>query len=192
MTNHKKEKVFKNSTEHQLQLQYLIHPNDIAPFKSAMKSHLRGHSDRYEATYRVQHNNGKWYWVHDTGRVIARDPINQKPLQMVGIRRDIQHEKSNQERLRLAASVLEQAEQGIFILDEDLRYIDVNPFFERLAGFEAVQINGKHLFDIVANYKSHQRTTHNQIIGQLLKKVNTTVNLMKSSCQAKSCVFGCI
>lgn len=157
-----------------------------------MKSHLRGHSDRYEATYRVQHNNGKWYWVHDTGRVIARDPINQKPLQMVGIRRDIQHEKSNQERLRLAASVLEQAEQGIFILDEDLRYIDVNPFFERLAGFEAVQINGKHLFDIVANYKSHQRTTHNQIIGQLLKKVNTTVNLMKSSCQAKSCVFGCI
>ena len=170
LTNHKKEKVFKNSTEHQLQLQYLIHPNDIAPFKSAMKSHLRGHSDRYEATYRVQHNNGKWYWVHDTGRVIARDPINQKPLQMVGIRRDIQHEKSNQERLRLAASVLEQAEQGIFILDEDLRYIDVNPFFERLAGFEAVQINGKHLFDIVANYKSHQRTTHNQIIGQLLKK----------------------
>ena len=170
LTNHKQEKVLKNSTEHQLQLQCLIHPNDIALFKSAMKIHLRGHSDRYEATYRVQHNNGKWYWVHDTGRVIARDPINQKPLQMVGIRRDIQHEKSNQERLRLAASVLEQAEQGIFILDEDLRYIDVNPFFERLAGFEAVQINGKHLFDIVANYKSHQRTTHNQIIGQLLKK----------------------
>ena len=78
LTNHKQEKVLKNSTEHQLQLQYLIHPNDIAPFKSAMKSHLRGHSDRYEATYRVQHNNGKWYWVHDTGRVIARDQINQK------------------------------------------------------------------------------------------------------------------
>ncbi|OTG59865.1 MULTISPECIES: bifunctional diguanylate cyclase/phosphodiesterase [unclassified Acinetobacter] len=170
LTNHKQEKVVKNSTEHQNQLQFLIHPDDITLFKSSMKSHLRGHSDRYEATYRVQHNNGKWYWVHDTGRVISRDPMTQKPLQMVGIRRDIQHEKSNQERLRLAASVLEQAEQGIFILDEDLRYIDVNPFFERLTGFNAAHINGKHLFDIVANYKSHQRTTHNQIIAQLLKK----------------------
>lgn len=170
LTNDKQEKIVKNSTEHNKHLHYLIHPEDMKLFKAALRRHLRGHSDRYEATYRIQHRDGKWYWVHDTGYVISRDPKTQRPLQMVGIRRDIQHEKTNQERLRLSASVLEQAEQGIFILDDQLRYIDVNPFYERLTGLKSAEMNGQHLFDVVSNQNSNQRILHNKIIAQLLEK----------------------
>ena len=31
--------------------------------------------------------------------------------------------------------MLEQAAEGIFILDEKLNYIDVNPYYEKLTGF---------------------------------------------------------
>jgi diguanylate cyclase (GGDEF)-like protein/PAS domain S-box-containing protein len=88
---------------------------------------------------------------------------------MVGIRRDIQQERTSQERLKLAASVLQQAAEGIFILDEALCYIDANPFYEQLTGFSRSQIVGKHLFDITANYKSQQRSMHAAVLKQVLK-----------------------
>ncbi|WP_347454806.1 EAL domain-containing protein [Acinetobacter thermotolerans] len=169
LTNFKQEQIQRNSREHQAQLHHLIHPDDIAHFRAMMKQHLRGLSERYEATYRIQNTQGVWNWVHDIGRVISRDPKTHKPLRMVGIRRDIQQERNSQERLKLAASVLEQAAEGIFILNNELRYIEVNPFFEHLSGFERHEIIGKHLFDITANHKSQQRSIHSSIIKQVVK-----------------------
>lgn len=169
LTNHLHEKVSRNSKEHHAQLHYLIHPDDVTYFKNNMKQHLRGQAERYEATYRIQQANGIWSWVHDIGRVISRDPTNHKPLRMVGIRRDIQNERMSEERLKLAASVLEQAAEGIFILNEKLNYIDTNPFFEQLSGFKRDQIIGKYLFDITANHKSQQRSMHSNIIKQVTK-----------------------
>ncbi|MCW8038961.1 MULTISPECIES: EAL domain-containing protein [Acinetobacter] len=160
----------RDSKEHHYQLLHTVHPDDAEQFKNAMKLHLRGQNDRYESTYRVQNSlTGKWSWVHDIGRIIAWDPDSNKPLRMVGIRRDIQQERTSQERLKLAASVLKQAAEGIFILDEELRYLDVNPCYEQLTGFRHEQMIGKHLFDIAANYKSQQRSAHAEILKQVLQ-----------------------
>ncbi|TCB50334.1 bifunctional diguanylate cyclase/phosphodiesterase [Acinetobacter sp. ANC 4779] len=169
VTDFKHQKTLKPSKVHHSQLQNILHPADIEHFKISMKQNLRGQTDQYEATYRIQNSNGKWKWVHDIGRVIARDPVNQKPLRMVGIRRDIHQERTDQERLKLAANVLQQAAEGIFILDEQLCYIDVNPFYEQLTGFTHEHMIGKHLFDIAAKYKSQQRNSHSAIINQLDK-----------------------
>lgn len=169
VTDSKHQKTLKTSKQHHHKLQNIIHPDDLEHVQTSMKQNLRGQTDQYEATYRIQHSNGKWKWVHDIGRVIARNPNNNKPLRMVGIRRDIHQERSDQERLKLAASVLQQAAEGIFILDEQLCYIDVNPFYEQLTGFTHDQIIGKHLFDITSNYKPHQRNSHSSIINQLDK-----------------------
>ncbi len=169
-TNYHQEKLQRDTNEQRSQLQHVIHPDDISLFKNAMKQHLRGFSERYECTYRIQSPQGKWCWVHDIGRVIERDNTNRKALRMVGIRRDIHQERTSQERLKLAASVLQQAAEGIFILDENLCYIDVNPFYEQLSGFSHNQIIGKHLFDITANYKSHQRNTHSTILNQVINQ----------------------
>ncbi|ANF82219.1 histidine kinase [Acinetobacter sp. NCu2D-2] len=169
LTTNNHEKVVRHSKEHHAQLQHIIHPDDVDYFKTNMKQHLRGQAERYEATYRIQQSKGVWSWVHDIGRVISRDPKTNKPLRMVGIRRDIQNERMSEERLKLAASVLEQAAEGIFILNEDLRYIDANPFFEQLSGFARGEIIGKHLFDITANYRSQQRSAHSKIIKHVMK-----------------------
>ena len=170
VTNHKHEKSLRSSKDHQIQLQHVIHPDDVMHFKTEMTRHLRGLTDRYEATYRIQNSNGKWNWVHDIGRVITRDPKNQKPLRMVGIRRDIHQERMTQERLKLAASVLEQAAEGIFILDENLRYIESNPFYAQMSGFQRDHIIGKYLFDLVKSNKANPRMTQEEIVQQLLSK----------------------
>ena len=163
------QKTLKTLKQHKFRLENIIHPDDVEQFKVAIRKHCRGHSDLYETTYRIQYIPGKWKWVHDIGRVIARDPANKKPLRMIGIRRDIDEERQTQERLKLAASVLQQAGQGIFILDDQLRYIETNLFYEQLTGFSNQQIIGKYLFDITENEKSRQRTSHHAIVQQLLK-----------------------
>ena len=145
-----------------------IHPDDIKHYKKALIQNLRGFSDQFEATYRIQSKDKQWCWVHDIGRIIKRNPKNNFALQMIGIRRDIHKERVNQERLKLSASVLRQAAEGIFVLDENLNYIDVNPFYEKITGFNRDQLLGKHIFDIVVKYKEKQQFMHNQIIHQLL------------------------
>lgn len=158
-----------NSKKHRNKLKQMIHPDDVMHFHSTMKQHLRGLSERYEATYRIQ-QNGKWCWVQDIGRVIERDPTTHKPLRMVGIRRDIHQERLGQERLKLTASVLEQAAEGIFILDENLRYIESNPFYAQMSGFQRDHIIGKYLFDLVKSNKPNPRMTQEEIVQQLLSK----------------------
>ncbi len=110
---------------------------------------------------------------------------------MVGIRRDIHQERTDQERLKLAASVLQQATEGIFILDDQLCYIDVNPFYEQLTGFTHQHIIGKNLFDITENYQSQQRNSHYSILQQLEKVVSLMVNCRKHSFQVKKQPSGC-
>jgi len=147
----------KNSKKHLNKLQQLIHPDDVPHLHQTMKRHLRGQTERYQATYRIQHNSGQWYWVQDIGRVIERDPVTNKPLRMVGVRRDIHQERIAQERLKLTARVLEQAAEGIFILDENLRYIEANPFYAQMSGFQRDHIIGKYLFDLVKSSKANPR-----------------------------------
>lgn len=171
LVNHKNEKILRGSKEHNIYLKQLIHPDDLKSFKSAIKQHLRGQVDRYDVTYRIQLSPGVWNWVHDVGRVISSDPVSHKPLRMVGIRRDIQQERTSQERLKLVASVMEQAAEGIFILDQELNYIDVNPHYEYLTGFNRNQLIGQSLFDIIAPSKIGQRPS---MRATIIKKVKDT------------------
>ncbi len=62
---------------------------------------------------------------------------------MVGIQRDIQKEKTDQEKLKLAANVLAQVAEGVFILDNNLCYLEVNPYFEKLLDYKQQQYRWK-------------------------------------------------
>ncbi len=130
---------------------------------------MEGKSDHFNITFRILRRNGSWRWIHDVGRVISRDPKTNKALRMVGMTRDIHQEKKDQEHLRLCAIVLEQAAEGIFILDEKLNYIDVNPYYEKLTGFSKSELLNQQLFNIAINQKLQQQQFHDSITQQLLK-----------------------
>lgn len=146
-----------------------IHPDDRKLFDERLKEHLEGKSDHFNITFRILRRNGSWRWIHDVGRVISRDPKTNKALRMVGMTRDIHQEKKDQEHLRLSAIVLEQAAEGIFILDEKLNYIEVNPYYEKLTGFSKSELLSQQLFNITINQKLQQQQFHDSITQQLLK-----------------------
>lgn len=128
-------------------LKKLIHPEDIGRIEQSLFRHLCGLTKRYDEIFRIHKKDGEWSWIHDIGQVITRNEDG-VPLRMVGIHRDINQEKKDQERSMLCASVLEQASEGIFILDHELNYIEVNPYFEKLTELSKDEIIHKHLLDI--------------------------------------------
>ena len=158
-----------NSLNHYIHyLHEYIHPEDIDIVKKEMRDHLRGLTERYEAIYRVHHQTQQWVWVHDVGRVTLRDPKSKIPLRMVGIRRNIQHEKINEEQLILSAKIFKKLNQGVFILDTQLTYVKANPYFLQLIGMTESDLKGKYIFDVSKGNRSDLQKMHLTVLKQLM------------------------
>ncbi|EPF87749.1 histidine kinase [Acinetobacter gyllenbergii] len=187
VTNAHSQAVTRNSENHYTLLHKIIHPDDIERVKNTLYNHLCGQTKRYEETFRIKRHNGEWTWIHDVGQVILRDPKDDTPLRMVGIHRDINQEKKDQERLKLAASVFEQASEGIFILDENFNYVEVNPKYEQLTGMDKQAIIDKQLFEITKQNKQHHHNFHLSILDTLREEQEYEGEFQETYISEKSC-----
>ena len=99
-----------------------VHPDDLARVSTDTRQGALSSDALFQIEYRMRHEDGRWIWVHDAARVVARDRDND-PLRIVGVvtdisrRKDVEQEsQSRAERLDLAASAA-----GIGVWDQDLR-----------------------------------------------------------------------
>ncbi|WP_179998450.1 EAL domain-containing protein [Acinetobacter sp. YH12239] len=149
------------------QINGFIHPEDQENYRKELRRHLRGNTERFEAHYRTKVKD-QWFWIKDIGRVITRDPKNNKPLKMVGIFQDIESEKKAQEKLKLASNVFNQVAQGVFVLDNNLCFLEVNPYFSELVNIPPQDIITKHIFDITKSSTSQLSQHHADITQTVL------------------------
>ena len=149
------------------QINQYIHPEDQEIYRTELRKHLRGITERFEVYYRARVDN-EWYWIKDIGRVISRAPKTNKPLKMVGIFQNIQTEKTAQEKLKLASNVFDQVAQGIFVLDNNLCFLEVNPYFSQLLDIKSEDIISKHLFDITVSSVTELSQLHSDITQTVL------------------------
>ncbi|ENW94946.1 EAL domain-containing protein [Acinetobacter sp. NIPH 298] len=187
ITNTHSKPVKRDSDNHYALLHKITHPDDVERVKNTLYGHLYGHIARYEETFRIKRPNGEWSWIHDVGQVIQRDPVNRKPLRMVGVYRDINQERKDQERLKLSASVFEQASEGIFILDEQFNYVEVNPKYEQMTGLDKQAILNKHLFDITKQNKPHHQNFQLSILDTLSEEYEYEGEFQETYHSGKSC-----
>lgn len=86
--------------------QQLTHPDDMAEVERQLNAHIAGKAATYEAERRLRTKDGRWLWVLDRGKVVARDGEG-RPLRAAGTHTDIAVRKSHdvelQEQARLAA-----------------------------------------------------------------------------------------
>lgn len=80
-----------------------IHPDDVSWVQRTMREHLDGRRERYEAEYRLRNRNGHYLWVHDRGRVCARDAAG-KPSRVVGMVHNITDRKTTELTLQRLAT----------------------------------------------------------------------------------------
>jgi diguanylate cyclase (GGDEF)-like protein/PAS domain S-box-containing protein len=98
----------------------LVHPADWALIHATLDPHLAGLTPGYTSEHRLQHKDGHWVWVLDSGQVIERDTAG-KPLRATGIHLDITPAKQAEAALRQR----EQHLQTLLIsMDEVVLVID--------------------------------------------------------------------
>ncbi|GEM_PF-5389182 len=70
----------------------LVHPDDWPEVNMRMRMHLDGYSSRFECEYRLLRSTGEWMWVHDQGKVIARNKKGDA-LRIIGVNQNITQKK---------------------------------------------------------------------------------------------------
>jgi len=120
-----------------------IHPDDVPQAERALREHLQGLTPVYVAEYRVDlAGDGVWLWARVRGRVVDYDAAG-KPRRLAGTARDItSHRQADLER-RIASEVLRSMSEAVAVLDEDLRFISVNPAFTRITGYSEREVLGQ-------------------------------------------------
>ena len=128
----------------QQDLRPLVHPDDAEAVNQALVRHLKDQTSVYRIEYRVQHSDGRWVWVEDSGRAVERDETG-RVLRMIGTRRDITARRHQAEAAQLAATVFEATSEGIFILDPQLNILTVNKAFSVITGYASGDVIGRRI-----------------------------------------------
>lgn len=70
----------------------LVHEDDMANVNEALRKHLQGNADFYEAELRLLCKDGKWKWIMSRGKILEWDESG-KALRAVGTHLDITENK---------------------------------------------------------------------------------------------------
>jgi PAS domain S-box-containing protein len=115
-----------------------IHPEDRERVKKAAEeARLQGTGKTLE--YRFRHKNGNWLVIESTSSVIRN--VKGEPEKLVIVNRDATERKTAEEALQRTEmgfrSVVEDAPYGIFRADITGRFLQVNPAFQKMLGYES-------------------------------------------------------
>lgn len=117
-----------------------IHPKDRARVMEEVRAALAGESSLFVAEYRVQHTDGNWRWIRDTGAV-QRDSQG-RPIRMAGSEVDITDSVRAEEDLRTFKRIAESADFGTAIADMNHVLVFVNRSFAKSHGWEREDLLG--------------------------------------------------
>ncbi|MBY5922114.1 EAL domain-containing protein [Ferrimonas balearica] len=135
-----------------------IHPDDLNRVNQLLNDHFSGESEHFEATYRVKSKTGEWVWILDRAKIVERDEQG-RPTRMTGTIKDISSIKEAEERLNLFARALRNISEGMFILDNEMRYLEVNEACLEITGF-----NKSHFINDELNFDRYPRAYTDDII----------------------------
>jgi PAS domain S-box-containing protein len=116
-----------------------IHPEDFPRFRDTTIAHLKGDAGRFECDYRYRAEDGSWRWARTHG-LASRDKQG-RAVRMVGATGDItelkERERELAEQKAILETTLENMDQGITLMDGNLRIIAHNRRFLELLDFPA-------------------------------------------------------
>ena len=119
-----------------------VHPEDLNNVLEAIRLHLKGETESYQAEFRARTDAGNWVWMLSMGRVVERDESG-RALRMVGIQIDISDRKQMEEELRTSEdkfrALSEASIAATFIYQNDA-ICYVNPAAVKITGFQREEL----------------------------------------------------
>jgi PAS domain S-box-containing protein len=145
----------------------LIHPDDLASVNAALESHLKGQAPTYECEHRVRHQNGRWLWLLDRGKVVEWDKTG-APVRAVGTYFEVTQRK--QAELELARSnsryqgILHNMMDSYWRVDKDGRIVEANFAIAKMHGYSAEELLQKSVSDFEVIESEEETRKHIETI----------------------------
>ncbi|MBA4264551.1 MAG: hypothetical protein C0453_05675 [Comamonadaceae bacterium] len=139
---------------HQRRLTTLIHPDDLALHRAAMRRHLRDR-EPFDMEIRIHDAHGAWRWLHIQGR--AQWDSSGRAIFMAGTTNDITSRKEAEAALREAEAyrrnLFEHLADGVLLIDSSHHILDANPQAAQMLGHPNDSLLGKSLLSLVDEQK---------------------------------------
>jgi PAS domain S-box-containing protein len=145
----------------------LVHPEDWPAVSSALNAHLQGTSPAYEVEFRMRCSSGEWKWIQSRGQIFERDERG-KPLRMTGTHKDITDRKTLERELALREARLNaffsSAPVGMNILDNQLRFVQINELLAQINGKSQKDHIGKTIHEVLPQIASLVEPIYQQVL----------------------------
>ncbi len=135
-----------------VQLQRLLHADDLSKARSALVRALQGADDEYDVELRLRNREGGWKWLHAKGRVTVRD-ANGRATHMSGVVADIDARKRAEaavsaadQRFRDVAAV---SSEYVWEADAEWRYTYLSERVVALRGYSRRELLGRRAWEFV-------------------------------------------
>lgn len=118
-----------------------IHPEDRAHVDKVVQSHLETGSE-LDVEYRITDTNGNIRWIRGIGK--AEFDSENQPLILRGTVQEITQQKRSENELKLSSRVFSETHDGIFITDDEMNIVDINPAFCDITGYSREELIGQN------------------------------------------------
>lgn len=108
----------------------LLHPDDRAEVLPKIWQSVIA-AQPFDAEFRLRCKDGRWKWISGRGKCFQVDAAG-VPRRVVGIHVDIDERKRQEEKVRRLATIVEQAAEGIAVIDPQDHLLYANPAWARL------------------------------------------------------------
>ena len=148
----------------------LVHPDDWPAVKLAIER--ANESGDVDAEYRVIHKDGTVHWLRAKGRMFF--DAEGRPERMVGFMIDVTDRRHAEEELRASEkrfrTFVDHATDAFFLLDKQLRVVDVNRQACESLGSSREELIGMHPseFDAELDESSIRRLTQRAGAGEII------------------------
>jgi diguanylate cyclase (GGDEF)-like protein/PAS domain S-box-containing protein len=117
-----------------------LHPDDRDRSIAAVRAAIE-YGTPFVATYRLLCFDGPYRWFQ--GRGMCHRDAQGVPQRFSGVLTDLTERLESEERLRLAAQVLDSTQEGVMITDAQRRIVSVNRAFTTLLGYTEAEVLGQ-------------------------------------------------
>ncbi|MAT72195.1 MAG: hybrid sensor histidine kinase/response regulator [Planctomycetaceae bacterium] len=127
-----------------------VHPDDRAGAAERWQAAVDAQQP-YRSEYRMQREDGQWRFI-----VARAAPIRDEQgavVEWVGVCEDVTESKDAQQELmeneRRYRALVENSWDGVLLVDEQRRFVDITPAGERILGYAKSELVGKSALEIV-------------------------------------------